>query len=97
MKKGEPLLEIETDKVNLDLEAEEDGVLGEIVVGDGATAEVGATLSTIGGKGAAAPAKPQREKEPAASKSETKPAAPRPGARSQARAGTRRRRDHAAR
>ncbi|MCA1734529.1 MAG: biotin/lipoyl-binding protein, partial [Acidobacteria bacterium] len=32
VKKGEPLLEIETDKVNLDLEAEEDGHLGEILV-----------------------------------------------------------------
>ena len=29
VKKGEPLLEIETDKVNLDLEAEADGPLGE--------------------------------------------------------------------
>lgn len=52
VKKGEPVLEIETDKVNLDLEAESNGVLGEHEVGEGETAQVGATLSTVGdGKG----------------------------------------------
>jgi pyruvate dehydrogenase E2 component (dihydrolipoamide acetyltransferase) len=75
VKKGEPLLEIETDKVNLDLEAEEDGVLGEIEVEEGATVDVGATLATTGAEGAAAPAKPQREKEPSEGKSEKKEAA----------------------
>ncbi|HSN69298.1 MAG TPA: dihydrolipoamide acetyltransferase family protein, partial [Thermoanaerobaculia bacterium] len=81
VKKGEPLLEIETDKVNLDLEAEEDGVLGEIVVGEGAMAEVGSTLATIGGEGAA-PAKPKEAApKPAAiaePKAEAKKAGPAP-------------------
>src|SRR6266851_3655928 len=36
VKKGEPLLEIETDKVNLDLEAEEDGTLSELAAQEGA-------------------------------------------------------------
>lgn len=55
--KGEPLLEIETDKVNLDLEAEEDGVLGEILAEEGATVEVGKTLAMIGADGGPAAAK----------------------------------------
>ena len=33
VKKGEPVLEIETDKVNLDLEAEQDGTLGDRAAG----------------------------------------------------------------
>lgn len=54
--KGEPVLEIETDKVNLDLEAEADGVLSEHAVSEGATAQVGEVLATIG-DGKAAPKK----------------------------------------
>lgn len=46
--KGEPVLEIETDKVNLDLEAEESGILEEVAYEDGAMAPVGAVLATIG-------------------------------------------------
>jgi pyruvate dehydrogenase E2 component (dihydrolipoamide acetyltransferase) len=57
VKKGEPLLEIETDKVNLDLEAEEDGTLSELAAQEGAVVPVGGTLATILGPGqkAAAP------------------------------------------
>ncbi len=101
VKKGEPLLEIETDKVNLDLEAEEDGVLGEILVAEGAMADVGARLATIGGAGAAAaaPAKPPREKGTPEGKAEPKTAgveaakaaaaaaAPAPAAKQEAKAG----------
>ncbi|MGK2856304.1 MAG: dihydrolipoamide acetyltransferase family protein [Thermoanaerobaculia bacterium] len=46
--KGEPVLEIETDKVNLDLEAEESGILEEVAYEEGAMAQVGAVLATIG-------------------------------------------------
>lgn len=46
--KGEAVLEIETDKVNLDLEAEESGILEEVAYEDGAMAPVGAVLATIG-------------------------------------------------
>src|SRR5207253_570016 len=35
--KGEPVLEIETDKVNLDLEAEADGTLGDLQAKEGQT------------------------------------------------------------
>lgn len=46
--KGEPVLEIETDKVNLDLEAEESGTLSQVLVAEGEMAEVGETLAVIG-------------------------------------------------
>ena len=48
VKKGEPVLEIETDKVNLDLEAESDGTLGEIQAQEGQVVPVGGVLATIG-------------------------------------------------
>ena len=57
VKKGEPVLEIETDKVNLDLESEEDGVLDQIQVQEGQMAPVGATLATTKGNGAGAATK----------------------------------------
>ncbi len=57
--KGEPVLEIETDKVNLDLEAEEDGVIESVAAEEGAMVQVGVTLAIVGsGKGAAPSAKP---------------------------------------
>ncbi|HJW75450.1 MAG TPA: biotin/lipoyl-containing protein, partial [Thermoleophilia bacterium] len=62
---GEPIAEIETDKVNVDIEAEEAGTLVEILVGEGQSAPVGAKIAAIGAPGskpsarpAAAPAKP---------------------------------------
>jgi len=51
VKKGEPVLEIETDKVNLDLEAEADGTLGDVVAEAGQMVEVGGVLATILGAG----------------------------------------------
>ncbi|MHB0969522.1 MAG: dihydrolipoamide acetyltransferase family protein [Thermoanaerobaculia bacterium] len=57
VKKGEPVLEIETDKVNLDLEAEEDGILGGVDVAEGAMAPVGAVLAVISADGSAPAAK----------------------------------------
>src|SRR5712691_1714892 len=61
VKKGEPLLEIETDKVNLDLEAEQDGTLGDVAAGDGQMVEVGGVLATILGEGEKAAPKPAAE------------------------------------
>jgi pyruvate dehydrogenase E2 component (dihydrolipoamide acetyltransferase) len=57
VKKGEPLLEIETDKVNLDLEAEADGPLGEHQAKEGEMVPVGGVLATIGGESAGSAAK----------------------------------------
>jgi pyruvate/2-oxoglutarate dehydrogenase complex dihydrolipoamide acyltransferase (E2) component len=45
--RGEPLVEIETDKVNSELESPVDGVVTEIVVPEGETAPVGAVLARI--------------------------------------------------
>src|SRR5438270_10664447 len=51
VKKGEPVLEIETDKVNLDLEAEQDGTIAEVAADEGQTVPVGGVLATILGAG----------------------------------------------
>src|SRR5947209_14264591 len=47
VKRGEPVLEIETDKVNLDLEAEQDGTVGEVTAQEGQMVPVGGRLATI--------------------------------------------------
>lgn len=49
--KGEPIAEIETDKVNVDIEAEEAGVLLQILVDEGKTTPVGASIAVIGAPG----------------------------------------------
>jgi pyruvate/2-oxoglutarate/acetoin dehydrogenase E1 component len=56
--RGEPLVEVETDKATMVYEAELDGVLEEIVVDDGATAELGAVIARmrVGAARGAAPA-----------------------------------------
>jgi pyruvate dehydrogenase E2 component (dihydrolipoamide acetyltransferase) len=48
--KGEPLYELDTDKVTQEVEAEADGVLLKIVVADGET-DVGTTVAVIGEQG----------------------------------------------
>ncbi len=45
--RGDPLVEVETDKATVVYEAEVDGVLEEIVVPDGETAELGALIARI--------------------------------------------------
>lgn len=54
VKSGEAVVELETDKVNLEVAAEEDGVLQEIVADEGASVAVGATLARIAAGTAAA-------------------------------------------
>src|SRR6202142_3041925 len=59
----EPLVELETDKVTIEVPAPASGVLGEIAAKDGETVAVGALLGQItdgaaGARPAAAPAKP---------------------------------------
>src|SRR2546423_76688 len=56
VKKGEPVLEIETDKVNLDLEAEEDGTLSDYAANEGQMVPVGGVLASILKPGEKAPA-----------------------------------------
>src|SRR6185369_17877519 len=55
VKKGEPVLEIETDKVNLDLEAENDGTLSDLSAQEGQMVPVGGRLALVLGAGEAAP------------------------------------------
>jgi pyruvate dehydrogenase E2 component (dihydrolipoamide acetyltransferase) len=57
VKKGEPLLEIETDKVNLDLEAEADGTLSDYAANEGEMVPVGGVLASILAPGEKAPEK----------------------------------------
>jgi len=65
----EPLVELETDKVTVEVPAPASGVLAEIVVKSGETVEVGALLGAIGdGAGTVKPAK--RKRAAAASKPE---------------------------
>lgn len=79
----EPLLELETDKVTLEVNAPAAGTLAEIVVAAGSDVEVGALLGTIsagaaaakGAKPAAAKALPPAKAEPA-SPAKPQPASP---------------------
>lgn len=72
----EPLLELETDKVTMEVNAPAAGMLKEIKVAEGKTVEVGALLGMIevGAKGAAAAPKQQA----ASSKQPEKAASPSP-------------------
>ncbi len=47
VKRGEPVVEIETDKVTTEIEAPADGVLGPILVKEGEKAPIGGTLSYV--------------------------------------------------
>ena len=51
--RGEPLVEIETDKVNSELEAPIDGILTEILAAEGQTVPVGQVIARIGTEGGA--------------------------------------------
>ena len=71
--RDEALVELETDKVTLEVNATEAGTLSEIKVEAGDTVEVGAVLGVLGAGGAAAAAAP-------AAKAEAPAAAPAPAA-----------------
>src|SRR3954462_7701628 len=56
VKKGEILLEIETDKATMELEAYESGVVEKVLVDEGQTVPIGQPIMLIGdGSGAQAP------------------------------------------
>jgi len=84
--RGDPLYELDTDKVTQEVESDVDGVLTKIVVPEG-DVEVGATVAVIEADGAAAPGPteggaPAPEPAPAEPHAETPPAeAPRASAR----------------
>ncbi len=79
VKKDETLVELETDKVSVEVSAPEAGVLSEIVASEGATVGIGAVLGRMGGAGAQpAPSAPKAE----APKPASPPPAPQPAATS---------------
>ena len=47
VRRGDPLVEIETDKATLEIEAKASGVLVEIVQGEGAEVPVGGTIGLL--------------------------------------------------
>src|SRR5581483_3908780 len=64
VKKDEVLVELETDKVNLEVAAPEDGVLADIAAEEGATVEPGQVLGHLAAAGTApAKAKPAPARE----------------------------------
>ncbi|MBI5310658.1 MAG: 2-oxo acid dehydrogenase subunit E2 [Actinobacteria bacterium] len=77
--RGEPIVEIETDKATITYEADADGVLVEILVGEGQTVPVGAQiarLQTAAGEPAGAqpaPLQPPAEQPPAPAAAEPAP------------------------
>ncbi|HCQ39889.1 MAG TPA: dihydrolipoamide acetyltransferase [Verrucomicrobiales bacterium] len=73
---GDEIAEIETDKATMAMEAFDEGILSEILIEEGAKAEIGATLAVLRdeGEGDPAPAAPVAEPEPAP----VKPASPAP-------------------
>jgi 2-oxoglutarate dehydrogenase E2 component (dihydrolipoamide succinyltransferase) len=77
VKKDEVLVELETDKVSLEVVAPADGVLGEIKFDEGDTVTPGAVLGSVSEGGAAAAA-------PSPSKAEAKPAEAAPAASAEA-------------
>lgn len=78
VKKGEALVEIESDKANIEVEAVAAGVLSRIVVPEGQSATIGAPIAEIGGtpgETSAAPASapaPAKAAAPATAKPETR-------------------------
>ena len=79
VKKDETLVELETDKVSVEVSAPEAGVLEDIVATEGATVEIGALLGRLG-EGAGASAKPEPKPE---AKADAKPQ-PKPAAKAEA-------------
>ncbi|HBJ92835.1 MAG TPA: dihydrolipoamide succinyltransferase, partial [Hyphomonadaceae bacterium] len=74
--KDEVIVELETDKVSVEVAAPEDGVLSEIVAAEGETVGIGALLGKVGaGDGAAAAPAPAEEKAEAPKEEAAAPAA----------------------
>ncbi|WP_256761109.1 2-oxoglutarate dehydrogenase complex dihydrolipoyllysine-residue succinyltransferase [Cohnella sp. WQ 127256] len=67
VQQGDLLLELETDKVNLEISADQDGVVAEILANEGDTVKIGESVGKIGaaGQAAAAAVAPKQETAPA--------------------------------
>jgi 2-oxoglutarate dehydrogenase E2 component (dihydrolipoamide succinyltransferase) len=88
VKRDEVIVELETDKVSLEVSAPEDGVLAEIDAEEGATVVPGQRLGVVGAAGAGASPAPAKAPEPAAPKPAAPAAQPAPVAAAPARAAT---------
>ncbi len=66
VRKDEVLVELETDKVSVEVSAGEDGVLEDILAEEGKTVGIGAVLGRLGAGGASAKAAPKAAEKPAA-------------------------------
>ncbi|GGA27151.1 2-oxoglutarate dehydrogenase complex dihydrolipoyllysine-residue succinyltransferase [Psychrobacillus lasiicapitis] len=77
VEKGEFIVELETDKVNVEVISEEAGVVSELLAAEGDTVQVGQVIAVVGaGSGAAAapaPKAPEAEATPAAPQATTAP------------------------
>jgi 2-oxoglutarate dehydrogenase E2 component (dihydrolipoamide succinyltransferase) len=73
--RGESLVELETDKVNLDVTAEEDGVLARIERREGDVVTVGEVLGVVSASNGAAPPAPAAESAPPVAAAAPAPAA----------------------
>jgi len=80
VKKDETLVELETDKVSVEVSAPEAGVLSEIVAQQGATVGIGAILGRMGGAGAQPAAQAPKAEAP---KPAPKAEAPKPAPQAQ--------------
>ncbi|GAB4113907.1 MAG: dihydrolipoamide acetyltransferase family protein [Roseiflexaceae bacterium] len=74
--KGEPIAEIETDKVTIEIEAFASGTLTEIIVKEGQVAPVNSVIARLGGAGDGAATAPAAPAAPAAAPAPAAPAAP---------------------
>jgi pyruvate dehydrogenase E2 component (dihydrolipoamide acetyltransferase) len=73
VKRGEPLVEIETDKANMTYEADTDGTLIEVVADEGDTLAVGEVIGRIGDASEAGGGESEKEEEPESDEEEEKP------------------------
>ena len=70
---GEAIVELETDKINFEVEAEHDGVLESIAKGEGETVGVGEVIGTLGDSVAPEDTEPERSEEEAEQPQGTEP------------------------
>jgi 2-oxoglutarate dehydrogenase E2 component (dihydrolipoamide succinyltransferase) len=70
---GEAIVELETDKINFEVEAEQDGVLESIAKGEGETVGVGEVIGTLGDSVAPEDTEPERSEEEAEQPQGTEP------------------------
>src|SRR5690625_1725358 len=63
VEKGENILELETDKVNVEVISEEAGVITELKAEEGDTVEVGQVIAVVDENGEASPSEDQKDDE----------------------------------